>query len=156
MTFWDFLAHAQNVAKMFPVANDGEQCYICGMKISIRYENKTTFTGEIDAIEYSVSKNIVILWCGSRKIELCHYKETGDDWVHMDVRFRGRIVEFRNDFDDIKLPVDYDKTYNDPDLQERFSSRHMRAKQYISDVLHETITEEAALGKILTDMFLKG
>ena len=140
---------------MFPVANGREQCYIWSMKISIRYENKTTFTGEIDAIEYSVSKNIVILWCGRRKIELCHYKETGDDWVHMDVRFRGRIVEFRNDCDDIKLPVDYDKTYNDPDLSDRLSY-HMRAKQYISDVLHETITEEAALGKILADMFMKG
>ena len=132
MTFWDFLAHAQNVAKMFPVANGREQCYIWSMKISIRYENKPTFTGEIDVIEYSDSKSMVILWCGSRKIELCPYKETGDDWVHMDVMFKGRIVEFRNDFDGIKLPVDYDNTYSDPALQERFSSRHMRAKQYIT------------------------
>lgn len=41
-------------------------------------------------------------------------------------------------------------------IAERFS-RHMRSKQYITEVLHDKdITEEAALGKILTDMFLKG
>lgn len=126
------------------------------MKISIRYIHTNTFTGEIDAVEYLVNKNLVILWCGSRKIELCHFKDTGDDWVHMDVMFKGRIVEFRNDNDGFTLPVDYDKTYSDPALQERLGSRHMRARTYINEVLHETITEEAALGKILTDMFLKG
>ena len=126
------------------------------MKISIRYINKNTFSGEIDAVEYSVKQNLVILWCGSRKIELCHFKDTGDDWVHMDVMFKGRIVEFRNDDDGFTLPVDYDNTYSDHALQERFSSRHMRAKTYINEVLRDTITEEAALGKILTDMFMKG
>lgn len=125
------------------------------MKISIRYENKSTFTGEFDSVEYSFKQNLVILVCGGKKIELCHYKDTGDDWVHMDVMFKGRKVEIRNDCEDIKLPVDYDKTYSDPALADRFV-RHMRAKQYITDVLHETITEEAALGKVLTDMFMKG
>lgn len=115
-----------------------------------------TFTGKIDAVEYAPKQNRVILWCGSRKIELCHFKDTGDDWVHMDVMFKGRIVEFRNDDDGFTLPVDYDKTYSDPDVADKFS-RHMRSKQYIKDVLHDKdITEEAALGKILTDLFLKG
>lgn len=125
------------------------------MKISIRYKNQSTFTGEFDSVEYSIKQNLVILVCGGKKIELCHYKDTGDDWVHMDVMFKGRKVEIRNDCEDIKLPVDYDKTYSDPALADRFV-HHMRAKQYITDVLHETITEEAALGKVLTDMFMKG
>ncbi len=126
------------------------------MKISIRYIHEDSFTGEIDAVEYSHKQNLVILWCGSRKIELCHFKSTGDDWVHMGVMFKGRMVEFRNDDDGFTLPVDYLKTYSDPALEERFS-RHMRSKQYINDVLHDkAITEEQALGKILTDMFLKG
>lgn len=125
------------------------------MKISIRYIHEDSFTGEIDAVEYLPKKNLVVLWCGSRKIELCHFKGTGDDWVHMDVMFKGRIVAFRNDDDGFTLPVDYAKTYSDPAVEERFS-RHMRSKQYIKEVLHDDITEEAALGKILTDMFLKG
>lgn len=130
-------------------------CYICSMKIIIRYKNKSTFTGEFDSVEYLTKQNLVILWCGNKKKELCHYKSTGDDWVHMDVMFKGRIVEFRNDDDGFTLPVDYNKTYSDSALVDRFI-HHMRARTYISDVLHETITEEAALGKILTDMFLKG
>lgn len=126
------------------------------MKVSIRYIHQDTFTGEIDAVEYLSKPNRVILWCGSRKIELCHFKDTDDDWVHMDVMFKGRMVEFRNDDDGFTLPVDYLKTYRDPALEERFS-RHMRFRQYRSDVLHDKeITEEQALGKILTDMFLKG
>lgn len=126
------------------------------MKVSIRYIHQDTFTGEIDAVEYLSKPNRVILWCGSRRIELCHFKDTGDDWVHMDVMFKGRMVEFRNDDDGFTLPVDYLKTYRDPALEERFSS-HMRFRQYRSDVLHDKeITEEQALGKILTDMFLKG
>lgn len=131
-------------------------CYICSMKVSIRYIHGNTFTGEIDAVEYLDKQNLVILWCGSRKIELCHYKDTGDDWVHMDVMFNGRTVEFRNDDDGYTLPVDYDKTYSDPALAER-STRRMRSTQYLSDVLHDkTITPTAALGNILADMFLKG
>lgn len=126
------------------------------MKVSIRYIHEDSFTGEIDAVEYLAKQNLVILWCGSRKIELCHFKSTGDDWVHMDVMFKGRRVEFRNDDDGYTLPVDYDKTYSSPFLEERFS-RHMRSTQYLSDVLHDKdITATAALGKILTDMFLKG
>lgn len=126
------------------------------MKISIRYENNSTFTGEIDAVEYlAPQSNQVILWHGNCKIELGHYKSTGNDWIHMGVMFKGRMVEFRNAADGFTLPVDYDKTYNDPALA-ALSSFSMRARQYINDVLHENITEEAALGKILADMFLKG
>lgn len=126
------------------------------MKVSIRYIHKDTFTGDIDAVEYLAKQNLVILWCGSRKIELCHYKATGDDWVHMDVMFKGRMVEFRNGDDGFTLPVDYLKTYSDPALEERFS-RHLRSTQYLKDILHDKdITPTAALGKILTDMFLKG
>lgn len=124
------------------------------MKVSIRYENKCTFAGEIDAVEYLAKRNIVVLWRGNWKIELGHYKSI-DNWVHMDVMFNGRTVEFSNDADGFTLPVDYDKTYNDPALADRLI-RNMRSKQYISDVLHENITEEAALGKILSDMLLKG
>ena len=118
------------------------------MKISIRYINKNTFSGEIESVEYSVKQNLVILWCGSRKIELWHFKDTGDDWVHMDVMFKGSIIDFRNDDDGFTLPVDCSGTYR--------IGCHMRSKQYIKEVLRDTITEEAALGKILTDMFMKG
>lgn len=117
------------------------------MKISIRYIHGDTFTGDFDSVEYSPKRNLVTLWCGSRKIELWHFKGTGDDWVHMDVMFKGNVVEFRNDDDGFTLPVDYGTTYR--------IGAHMRAKTYISEVLHETITEEAALGKILADMFMK-
>ena len=82
------------------------------MKVSIRYIHEDSFTGEIDAVEYVAKENVVILWCGSRKIELGRFKSTGDDWVHMDVMFKGRRVEFRNDDDGYTLPVDYDKTYS--------------------------------------------
>lgn len=118
------------------------------MKISIRYIHGDTFTGDFDSVEYSPKRNLVTLYCGSRNIELWRFKDTGDDWVHLDVMYKGNVVEFRNDDDGFTLPVDYGTTYR--------IGAQMRAKKYISDVLHETITEEAALGKVLADMFLKG